>query len=524
MAQLGTALDLHGDLSGLDYAAIASYFALVLATGYYFSRRQHDTQEYFVAGRNMPSWAVGLSIFATVLSTISYLSVPGEILKHGVAVTCGVLAYPLLFLLIGYLVIPYFMRHRATSAYEFLERRFDLKTRLFAGSLFVLIRLSWMGVIVFTASLALANIIGMSSRHIWVLSLSIGVVAIAYTTLGGMRAVIWTDVLQFFILTSGVLFTVFYIALATGTGPLAWWQSVTTATAEQTGQPLWSWDPFTRASYGGMVVSAFFWWICTASSDQVTIQRFFSTPSTGAARRAFAINLLGDTLVMILLALCGMALLSYYRGGLPDKPDEVFPHFIRHGLPRGLAGLLVAALFSAAMSSLDSGMNSISTVLTTDFYRRLRREEPDPRTELRLAQIATLITGCVAVSICVLVSWVSAEKRGNILDLASQINTFIVGSLGGLFFIAIFLRRSSGSMAIASTMVGMAVGFVLALGHWLPFLDLGIDELGNPRKFSWMWVIPSSCLVTLILGWLLPQLLRNGGRKVDDGWGDRLLQ
>lgn len=506
--QPGTAVDLNRGLSGLDYAAIGVYFSVVLAMGYYFSRQQQDTQEYFVASRNMPSWAVGFSIFATVLSTISYLSVPGEILKNGVAVATSVLSFPLTFLLVGYLVIPYFMRRRAITAYEYLERRFDLKTRLFAASSFVLIRLSWMGVIVFTASLALAKIVGLGSEHTWILSLAIGVIAIVYTTLGGMRAVIWTDVLQFLILLGGTLFTLSYVAFDTGSGPLTWWQTATATTVQRTPQPFWSWDPFTRVSYGGIMISMFFWWICTASSDQVTIQRYFSTPSAQRARRAFGFNLLADTVVMSLLVLCGVALFSYYQSNLPAGPDEVFPHFIRHELPRGLAGLLVAALFSAAMSSLDSGMNSISTVVTTDFYHRLTATEPNPDSELTLARIATVVTGCVAVTICVMLSWMPDEKRGNILDLTNQINTFLVGGLAGLFFIAILLRRCTGTWAIASASLGMAAGLVLALGHWFPFLDLGVDELGNPRKFSWMWVIPCSSLVTFFFGWLSSQFLK----------------
>ena len=498
----------HEGLTGVDHATIACYFLLVLAMGYYFSQRQQDTQEYFVAGRSMPSWAVGLSIFATLLSTISYLSIPGEVLKHGVAVVTIVASYPMVFLLVGYVFIPYFMRKRAISAYEYLESRFDLTTRLFAASLFILIRLSWMGIIVLSASLALSNIIALKPEYTWILSMAIGVIAIIYTTLGGMRAVIWTDVLQVLILLCGALFTVLYVALDTGSGPWTWWQNATAATLQRTPQPVWSWDPFTRVTYGGVLISAFFWWICTANSDQVTIQRFFSTPSAPAARRAFALNLLTDLVVMSLLVLCGIALFTYYQGNLPDRPDEVFPHFIRQGLPRGVAGLLVAALFSAAMSSLDSGMNSISTVIITDVFRRLKAAVPNPGTELILGRIATVATGSVAVFLCVMLSWMPGKKRGNILDLTNQINTFIVGGLGGLFLIAIFLRPCTGPQAIASALGGMAVGFVLALGHWLPFLDLGVDALGNPRKFSWMWVIPCSSLVTFLLGWLLPRLAR----------------
>lgn len=495
-------------LSGLDYAVIATYFVVLLAIGYFFSRRQNDTQEFFVAGRNTRSWAAGVSIFASLLSTISYLSVPGEVIKHGLAFVSIVAASPLAFLLVGYVIVPISMRMRATSCYEYLEKRFDLRTRLFAALLFTLIRLSWMGVVVFAASTAVGRILGLGPQHMWLVALTVGAIAIIYTTMGGIKTVIWTDVVQVAILLGGLVYLVGYVTLSTGSGPLAWWQEISAAAPYREAQPWWSWDPFTRVSHGGVIVFVFFWWICTASSDQVAVQRFFSTSSAQNARKAFGIGLITDALVMSLLALCGMALFFNYHGNLPAKPDDVFPYFIGHRLPGGLAGLMVAALFSAAMSSLDSGMNSISAVVTTDFYRRLSTTKPNPRTELRVARLTTLGSGGLVVAICLIVATIPDATRGNLTDLSQKINTFIVGGLGGLFFIAFFLPRCRASLAIVSTLVGMTVGCVLALGDWFPFSFFGVDALGNPRSVSWMWVIPCSCLLTFLTGWLLSGLPR----------------
>jgi len=513
---VATRANKYDGLYGIDYFTLGLYFAVMLLLGYYFSRRQRSTEEYFVAGRNMPSWAVGLSIFATLLSTISYLAVPGEMIKHGVGIIIGMACFPLVFLIAGYVFIPYFMRVRVTSAYEYLEKRFDLPTRLFAASLFTLIRVTWMGVIVFTASVALAKIIGLKPEHTWAMALAVGVIAIVYTTMGGIRAVIWTDVVQFIILFGGVVFAVLYVAIDTGTGPLTWLHEASVGRAEQPAQPLWDWSPFTRVTYIGMIISTFSWWMCTTNSDQVAIQRYFSTPSAAAARGSLAYALIGGFILQAFLALCGVALYSYYQAKLPDTEDQVFPHFITHQLPRGLAGLVVAALFSAAMSSLDSGMNSVSTVVTVDFYRRLRNTGPNPRTELILAKVVTCIVGSLAVVLCVMLTRVDEEKRGNITDLTNQVNTFIVGGLGGLFLIAMFLRRCSGPAAIGSTILGMGVGFVLALGHWV--VDLGTDELGNPLKFSWMWVIPCSAMVTFLAGAIISRLPESvSGRRTGAG-------
>jgi Na+/proline symporter len=268
------------------------------------------------------------------------------------------------------------------------------------------------------------------------------------------------------------------------------------------------------------------------------------------------VGLVASVVTLGVLALVGIALFSYYAGELPATPDKVFPHFITHQLPRGLAGLVVAALFAAAMSSLDSGMNSLSTVVTVDFYRRLRKSptppdewealpsgtEPSPaasaadddhrpaqalppegspppptdigsgdaaaivddstahdtdRRELALARLVTCLTGCVAVFIAILLSCVPEGKRGNILDATNQINSFIIGPLGGLFLIAMFQRRCKGSTAIFSAVVGMGIGFVMALGHM--FTAFGVDDNGDPRRWTWMWVMPVTTTLTFLI-------------------------
>lgn len=200
------------NLSSLDYTVVFRYFVEMLWLGYHLSRRPKDTEDYFVAGRSIPSWAAGLSIFATMLSTITYLYIPGEVIKHGLRKLASPLACPLLYVVVGFVVISYFMGKRATSVYEYLESRFSLAARLFPATVFLSFRLTWMGMVVFTASMAMTEIIGLPARHTWVVALAVGLVAIVYTTIGGLRAVIWTDVVQVLILLGGAAFTVVYVA------------------------------------------------------------------------------------------------------------------------------------------------------------------------------------------------------------------------------------------------------------------------------------------------------------------------
>ena len=475
-------LDRYQGLHAVDYGAIAAYFLMVVCVGYYYGRRQKNTEDYFLAGRSMPWFSVGLSILATILSTITYLSTPGEMIKNGVGANAQLLSFPLIFFLVSYLILPFLMRLRVTTAYEYLEQRFDLTTRLFGSSIFVLIRTAWMGTVLFTASVALSKICGLSFITVVVGLVAIGVF---YTVLGGLTAVIWTDVVQFFILLAGAVFTVVYVAVDSGTGPSDWWNAM--MAADTPAQPVFSFDPTVRLSLVGMGCWTLFWWVATASSDQVAVQRFLATDSLRAARRAFSCNLVSGIVINLLLSLCGIALYSYYMAALPDDPDLVFPHFIRHILPRGLAGLVVAALFSAAMSSLDSGMNSISSVVITDYYRRLRSVAANPRQELLLARVVTAAAGVLATGICLLLSQIPEDQRGNLFDVQGRVISFLVGSLGGLMLIPILGIRCSPRVARSSALCGILIGMLWAQGHWL----FGLPEL------AWMWVVPVSTVVTV---------------------------
>lgn len=476
-------LDRFEGLEAIDYWAVFFYFVAVLVLGYRFSKQQKSTEEYFMAGRSMPWFLVGLSLFATLLSSVSYLSKPGEIIKNGLGIWGAYMHLPFTIALVILLLIPFFMGKRFTSAYEYLEESYGLKTRLFASILFILRRLLCMGMIVYSASFAMARMTGQS--FVWIV-LGIGAIAIVYTTMGGMRAVIWTDVAQFFILLAGLLFTIGFVFAETGTGPVTWFHDV--MQAEREPQPFFAFDPYVRVSLGGMAIYTLFWWSCAAGSDQVAIQRYLTTGSVPAARRSFLSSLGADLSVAISLALAGMALYSYYRAQLPGTPDQVFPHFIAHGLPRGLAGLVVAALFAAAMSSLDSGMHGVATVLTVDFFRRLRKKAMSAAGELKLARVITVCAGMFAVIFCLCLDRIPEETRGNLFDLTVRNSSYITGALGGLFFAAFLRIRCTGGMMIVSAVLGVAVGFYMSLATWFqdhPDIFLYVKKPGAAQTLRW---------------------------------------
>jgi len=484
-------------ITPVDWGVVAVYFAGIIGMGAYFARRQRTTKEYFLGSRTMPPWVVGLSIIATLLSTISYLANPGEMIQNGPGLFLKVLALPLSYVTVAYLVVPFFMRLPITSAYEFLEDRFGGETRTLGAILFIVIRILWMSVVVYTASGAMAR---MTGAPLWVVVLSVGIFTTFYAALGGIRAVIWTDVIQFLILLGGAVFAIIYVSWQMG---LTNWISIAYEHSKPLA-PIWNWDPTYRLTIIGITIHTFSWVVCTYSSDQVVIQRYLSTRDAHTARRSYLVACVGNFFLAILLSAVGFALLAFYvqspdrltggmAGGLYDKADDVFPFFIAHQLPVGVTGLITAALFAAAMSSLDSGVNSVSTVITVDFYQRRRGKDASDMASLRFAKVLGLALGLTATVLALFVG----NIEGNIVEVTNKSTSCVVGPLFGLFALGMFTRRANQFGAIAGPAVGFVVGLVMTFsGQWF----------GDRYNISFMWLIVSPVIVTLVAGYLASYL------------------
>ncbi len=530
----------------LDYLVILVYLGGVLAAGWYFSREQEEQEDYFVAGRRLPWLAVGLSIIATMLSTVTYLAAPGEVIQHGIALSVGWLSLPLAFVVVNFVWVPFFMRLGVTSIYEYLDDRFGLAARLTAVALFVLIlRLLWMATIVLTGARAVAQITHESMVRVFGLSwspdqwllfvlLSIGLFATLYTMLGGIKAVVWTDVVQFIALVGGVLLTLFFVAWKTGTGPVDWW--VTTTSNETGGHefpPLASWDITTRTTILFTTLNATFWYVCTFIGDQVAVQRYLTTPSVKAALKGNIVNFVGDFVVMILLALCGMALLTYYldpafqsviADGITDPRDKgvadhVFPHFIEYGLPAGVSGLVVAALFAVAMSSLDSGINSVAAVLTIDVFERLSTRGPGRRS-LWLPRMITVFVGilCTALALAML----SIPDHYNIIGITARTFNCALGRLAAMFVVGMFFRRAGQAAVVIAAWLGLAAA--ISLAWWVELkwicgltdyatLSGATENLLGPSPFL---ITPISATFTLVAAVMLSVLFPGSRTKETD--------
>jgi SSS family transporter len=469
-----------------NYAVLVVYLLALAAMGVYFSRREKTTEDFFLGGRRVPWWAAGISIFGTQLSAITFMAIPALsfatdwvyfLVNFGILLMGPIVVF-------GYL--PFFRRLNVTTAYEYLEHRFSLSIRLFGAASFVVFQLGRMGIVLLLPALALAAVTGMDVRACIVV---MAVLCTLYTVLGGIEAVIWTDVLQVLVLFGGALLALAVIAgsLEGGFGEL-----VSTALAHDKLRVVdlrWDW---TGSALGVILLAAVFNNLVPYTTDQAVVQRYLTTADERRAASAVWAGTLLALPASVLFFGIGTALFAFYRA-YPERlnplgpGDQVFAWFIVREMPAGLSGLLIAGVFAAAMSSLDSSMNSVATTVVTDFYRRFRPEAEDRRC-LRLARGLTVVLGALATAVAL---WLAGAGVQSLFDQFLQIMGLLGGTLAGLFALGIFTRRASAA--------GATVGAAASLGV-LAWIALATDLSG----LLYAAVAVLSCVT---VGWLASLVL-----------------
>ncbi len=497
-------------LQFIDWLIIAAYGMSTLGLGWYYGRRQRSTREYFVGSGDMPWFLIGVSLFATLLSTITYLSIPGEVLGKGPLYLTSLLALPFVYLIVGYGILPVYMRFRLTSAYELLEMRLGLSVRLLGAFMFLSLRLVWMSLLVYLAAKAMSVMMGVDEGWIPLIVLATGFVAVLYTSLGGLRAVVITDFLQTVLLFGGALVVIAVITYEQG--GFAWfprqWQ------AHWDAQPLISFDPGTRLTVFGTVLSITTFYVCTAAGDQVSVQRFMSTRDACAARRAFLTQLCVAALITTTLAVVGLALLGYiqaHAGMLPpemsiaDKADSIYPWFIAFHLPMGISGLVVAAMFAAAMSSIDSGVNSITAVVMTDLLDRFGYR---PQTEKGRVVAARCLAFTIGAVVVVGSSFMD-NVPGNITAITGKTTNLLVTPLFALFFFAVFAPKTRPAAVWAGWAVGVTTAALIAFSGPL----FGYDPETGYDPISFQWIGPVALAANIATGYLANACFVMFGRR-----------
>ncbi len=482
----------------LDWVVILGYALSMLLIGWHYSRKTKTIDDYLLGGRDMKSWMVGLSLFATLLSTITYMAYPGEIIKHGPMISAGLLVIPLVIWVVGWFLIPAFMKIRVTSANEILEMHMGPSVRVLGSFFFLALRLMWMAMIIYiTTKAVLGPVLGLDPKYFPLVCFLLGAITVVYTSMGGLKAVILTDVIQTFILFFGAILSIILISVHFGGFswfPTQWdpnWDSAV----------LW-FDSDARITFAGAIMMFFFWNICTAGSDQMAVQRYLSTGSVKEARSAFTISMGASVLVQVLLALLGFALISYFIANpqeLADgmnvrtHADQVFPRFIISTLPVGITGLVVAALLAAAMSSLSSGLNSVGTIITVDFLDRFGEKKLDEKFHIKRARAVSWGIGAAIVALSLLVD----NVQGNLMEVINKVGNLLVAPLFLLFFMAMFVPFANTAGVWAGAAVSVAVAVAIA---FYEFLGL-----------SFIWIMPCSLITGVASGCLVSLL--TGGKK-----------
>lgn len=453
----------------LNWTVLGLYLLGMLGLGYYFMLRESSSEDFFKGGGRIPWWAAGISIYATMLSAITYMAIPAKAYAtdwtyYPMLVTILVVSFPV----IRY-YLPYFRRLNLTSAYEYLEYRFNTLTRLTASALFITFMVARTALVLYLPSLALTAVTGID---IYLCIVLMGAITIVYCTMGGVEAVVWGDVVQGIILVGGAIMAAVYLMVNTEGGMAGF-----TELAVQN-------DKFRLFDCAFDLTSATVWVIILGglannlisyTSDQTVIQRYMTTKDEKGAARGILMNGLMSVFISVSFYFIGTGLYTFYKTHPAEldytmaKSDAIFPFFMTSQMPAGLAGLLIAAIFAATMSTISSNINSISTAFSVDFYKRFRSSASD-KSMLSVARWSCMIAGLTGMALALLMAtW----EILSLLDYFNTILGLLSSGLGGLFFMGIFCRRIGGRAAMAGFVAGEAVVFWMYAYTPVSFLLFG---------------------------------------------------
>jgi len=480
-------------ISSLDWALVLIYGLAVLLIAWWAKRRQRSSEDYLMGGRHMPWWLIGVSLIATAFSSISLLGWTGKSYAGGLRwfqLQAGELAA---ILVVCVLFLPFFSKLRLTTAYEYLEVRFGPRARLFASLLFHIQVLARAGLFLFLTARALAVFTDLDVELCIVL---VGLVALLYSCLGGLGAVVWTDALQMLLVLTGVTASV---VLVLGELPGGLGDVIDLARSPQR-PPALDFQPGLDAfptfwssllAYGVLALSV-------AGTNQQAVQRYMACGNLGAARRAALFSWALGALVVLLTMGLGLALYAHYQGA-PIPPDDVFTTFVRDGLPVGLAGVMVAAIFAASMSSIDSAIHAMATATLIDFVERGGSAKRSESHRLGLARLLTVIYGLLAIA----AAFYAMAQGRDVIDLLLRWFGFLAGPVLGIFLLGMLTRRAGELHAL----VGVAVGYALVvLGFVLPLKDGA--PLAHALGIHGIWAASvgagTTILVALLGAWLGP--------------------
>ena len=497
----------------LDWGVVGLYFALVTAVGLIIGRRRKNQSEsdYFLAGRSLPTWAVALSLVATMLSTATFVGVPdvafGGDLTYLILNIGGIVAV----FIVGLLFVPRLYRAGTVTIYGFLAQRFGEGARLAVSACFICGRLLSSGARLFLAAVALCLLMfgeGTPTFHQLAAAIAlIGVVGAFYATVGGVRAVVWVDVIQFIIVVGTALLSIAILLHRIALPPAAIFHQLAAATAPSGGSKLrlldLSLNPASSYTLWTALIGQTFFMTAAYGTDHDLAQRFLiaKSPARGAAS-VIASQFIGMAVVSLFLCI-GLLLFLFYRQGghpMPQAHTAMYPNFLLHELPTGLAGLAMAGLFAVAQGSLDSAMNALASSIVADVWEPLRKRRL-PRTSTDAAPAASVGShaskwvvagvGAAMVGFALLCAAIYDPHTTTLLDFALGVMTFAFSGMLAVFLTALLTTRGNSLSVLAALLTGaLYVGLLQdrIVAIWSPWF------FGHPLKIAWPWWMPLATL------------------------------
>jgi SSS family solute:Na+ symporter len=465
-------------LDKLDLAIIALYLIGITLFGLRFRKRHRSLRDYFLAGRDIPWWAIALSIVAAETSTLTIISIPGLAYDTNLTFLQVVLGYVVGRVVISLVLLPHYFRGDLFTAYELIERRFGRGLRSLTAGLFLLTRGAAEGVRVYAVAIVVAIALGTGE----VASIAIiTALTVIYTFEGGLAAVIWTDVVQTFIYVGGTLVGLYTILHLVPGG----WREIHLAAADAGKLQVFDfrptlWVPYT---FWAGVIGGTFFTVASHGTDQLIVQRLLAARSQKQSAVALISSGFAVLFQFALFLIVGVMLWAYYR--VPSasfgKPDRIYPTFIVSRMPHGISGLLIAAILAAAMSNLSAALNALSSSSIVDFYVRFRPQTDEGR-RMRLSRLATFIWALVLFALAVL----SLHKVGRVVEVGLQIASVAYGALLGVFLLGVLTRRANQRGAVVGMLFGFCVGLYLWLGTHIP----------------WTWWVLLGTTATFVTGYI----------------------
>jgi len=508
-------------LRPLDVIAIAGYLTAMAAMGLYFARKNTSTEEYFVGNRSFRGWVVGLSMVGTTVSSVTFLAFPADSFSTDWSNLVQNLTLPFVAVIAVIFFVPLLRRGDLTSAFQYLEWRFGTIARLYGVISFLVIQLIRLARILYLVALPVVVLTG---APLWAVILCTGIFIAFYTILGGIEAVIWTDVIQTIVLLLAGMMTIGYVAwqlpggisdvITVGRADHKFDMSVEEPAeppkakpADESGALARLRDVFSQKTLTVLMLLGILEWLTTYACDQTVVQRYAAAKSTREARRATMLFSVMAVPTWVLFFFVGTCLYVFYQT-FPDPQvtelqkehvDAVFPHFILSQIPAGLGGLVIAGVLAAAMSSLDSSINSIATVTVVDILKPYLLANRSDLFYLRAAKLIAMVAAAIMIGGAMALMGVKFENMNTLTWIVSSV---FGGCLVGLFMLGFFTTRVDYRCVVLGLIPGIALNvyFTLNLAGQLPeFLQLEVHEF-------WVSIIVNTVFVTVALAasFLLP--------------------